>query len=474
VPRRWGLHTLTSRAVVAGVAVALLSVLVTALVAAPLAARAAERQARESLSDQARIMGELLRTRLQSPRAADEERLVAQWRALGVDAYLIRGGKADRAGLPQALVTHVSAGRVVSGKRLVRGRPALVEGRPLGGGNGVVLTRTLATGFWRRVVGAMLLPLSAGLAAGVLAGALLGRRLARPIRVAAGAANRLRAGERGVRVTVEPPREVADLAVSFNALAAALELSEGRQREFLMSVSHELRTPLTAIRGYAEALADGVVDGAGATRAGETVLAQAYQLERLVEDLLALARLEAVEFSLAPMHVDLASIVRDAAQAWRPRCDTAGVELRIEEPGGIVPAYTDPGRTRQILDGLLDNALRVVPPGTPVVLCVRSPAVVEIRDGGPGLSDADLAVAFDKGALSRRYEGERPVGSGLGLALVAGLARRLNGRIEAGHAVEGGARFTLTLPLTGSEHRTNETLSGLRHAWIHAQREERR
>ena len=71
---------------------------------------------------------------------------------------------------------------------------------------------------------------------------------------------------------------------------------------------------------------------------------------------------------------------------------------------------------------------------------------VEVRDGGPGFTDDDLAVAFERGALHQRYQGVRKVGSGLGLALAAGLVRRLGGRIEAGHAPEGGARFTVWLP----------------------------
>ena len=142
------------------------------------------------------------------------------------------------------------------------------------------------------------LPLLAGLAAGVVAGLLLARRLARPIRVAATAAARLRAGDRAVRVPVEPPDEVADLAHALNGLAAALATSEGRQREFLLSVSHELRTPLTTIRGYAEALADGVVGADGAQRHRADMLAEAEHLDRLVGDLLALARLEAADFPL--------------------------------------------------------------------------------------------------------------------------------------------------------------------------------
>jgi two-component system sensor histidine kinase BaeS len=110
---------------------------------------------------------------------------------------------------------------------------------------------------------------------------------------------------------------------------------------------------------------------------------------------------------------------------------------------------TDPGRIRQVVDGLCENALRIVPPGAPLILAVRAGAdagIVEVRDGGPGFTDDDLAVAFERGALYQRYRGLRKVGSGLGLALAARLVRRLGGTIEAGHAPEGGARFTVALP----------------------------
>jgi two-component system sensor histidine kinase BaeS len=146
--------------------------------------------------------------------------------------------------------------------------------------------------------------------------------------------------------------------------------------------------------------------------------------------------------------------VAAAAEAWAGRCANAGVLLHAELPQGPVDVRTDPGRIRQVIDGLLENALRVVPPGAPVVLAVRPPlalpgpafAVVEVRDGGPGFTDEDLAVAFERGALYQRYRGVRKVGSGLGLALAARLVRRLGGTIEAGHAPEGGARFTVGLP----------------------------
>jgi len=295
------------------------------------------------------------------------------------------------------------------------------------------------------------------LLAGLLAGVLLARRLARPIRNAARVAVRLSAGDRSVRLRPEPPAEAEDLAHAINALAAALKTSEGRQRDFLLSISHELRTPLTSLKGYAEALADGVVGPEGAQRAGQTMLAEAGNLERLITDLLALARLEAADFPVESVPVELIQLVHGTVESWAARGETAGIRLRTELPSVPVIVYTDPGRVRQVLDGLISNALRIVPAGAPIVLAVRGPAagvpghgIVEVRDGGPGFTDADLAVVFERGALYERYRGIRKVGSGLGLALAAGLVRRLGGRIEAGHAPEGGARFTVSLPTLAS------------------------
>jgi two-component system sensor histidine kinase BaeS len=195
-----------------------------------------------------------------------------------------------------------------------------------------------------------------------------------------------------------------------------------------------------------------VVDGDGARQAGVTILAEAERLDRLVEDLLALARLEADDFPLAPVRVDLVGIATDAGASWAPRCAALGVRLTVDVPPYPVVVETDPGRIRQVLDGLLENALRAAPQGAPVVVAVsteRASGVVEVRDGGPGLTDDDLAVAFQRGALYERYKGVRKVGSGLGLALAHRLIGRLGGHIEAGHAREGGARMSVLLPLAG-------------------------
>ncbi|MEV6966721.1 HAMP domain-containing sensor histidine kinase [Hamadaea sp. NPDC051192] len=441
---------MVTRAAFAGAAVALVSVLVTALVAIPIAVRVSDDRARQVLTEEAQLVTEVLRNRIDRGRTADEERLATTLRKRDVEIYLIRNGVSDRAGLPESVVKRVTAGQSVSLRMsLVNGRISLVEGRPVGDGDGVVLTAPAATGTAWAVLKGLWLPLGAGLLAGILAGVLLARRLTRPLRNAAVAAARIRAGDHAVRVPVEDPPEVADLALALNELAGALAVSEARQREFLLSISHELKTPLTTLRGYAEALADGVVQESETAPVGTTMLGEADHLARLIDDLLALARLDAVDFPLQAAVVDLVPVVRALREAWQPRCTAHGVPLVVRVPDAELMVTTDAGRVRQVIDGLLENALRVVPPGRPIVVeLTASPAaaVVEVRDGGPGFTDDDLAVAFQRGALHQRYQGVRKVGSGLGLALAAGLVRRLGGTISAGHAPEGGAALTVTLP----------------------------
>ncbi|MFF5230473.1 histidine kinase dimerization/phospho-acceptor domain-containing protein [Dactylosporangium sp. NPDC000521] len=461
---RSGFRSIAARSALVTCLVAVISVLVTALVGAPLAVQEANRAARIRLADEATLTAELLRPRFNTPRSTDEQVIVERLRNRGIEVYLIRAGQADREGLPDGVVRTVGAGRQVPVRRaMVDQRVRFVVGRPVGNaGNGVVLTERVPSrqATIARLWGQLWMALLAGLAAGLLAGVLLARRIARPIRTVADAANRLTAGDRSVTLDADGPAEVADLAHAVNALTAALATSEGRERDFLLSVSHELRTPLTTIRGYAEALADGVVGPDGAQRAGQTVLDEAERLDRLIADLLVLARLEAADLPVEVVDVDLTQLVAATAEAWGGRLTAAGLLLRTELPPMPVPVRTDPGRVRQIVDGLLENALRVVPSeqttGVPVVLALvwgPAEASIEIRDGGPGFTDDDLAVAFERGALSRRYQGARKVGSGLGLALAARMARRLGGRIEAGHAPEGGARFTVTVPFGPGERR---------------------
>lgn len=264
---------------------------------------------------------------------------------------------------------------------------------------------------------------------------------------------------------------MADVAGALNTLSSSLSRSEGRQRDFLLSVSHDLRTPLTGISGYAESLASGVVPPDETARVGAVVLTEARRLERLVGDLLDLARLGAEQPRVVSRPTDLVALGREVEAVWGKRCAAVGVPFRYVAPVEQASVTTDPARVRQLVDGLLENALRVTPAGRPIVVEIRpvpaSPmavagggdgvvagdglvagVVVEVRDGGPGLTDDDIPVAFEPSVLHERYRGLRPVGTGLGLAIVGRLAALLGGSVEAGHAPEGGARFTLWLPVT--------------------------
>jgi len=396
-----------------------------------------------------------------SPEASQQrarrilQALKVQSVTVSADGRLAGASALGRASISRADVSRLLGGGSVSKQRTVVGQRVLVEGRPTRVGGIVLLQRRAdATAFGDALIGRVLIALLVGVVLAIVLGVLLAQRISRPLRRTARAAHALAEGHRDVALTPEGPAEVAEVGFAVNALATALSHSEARQREFLLSVSHDLRTPLTAITGYAESLADGVVPPERAPAVGAIMLTEAKRLNRLVADLLDLARVGAQEFRIDLAAVDLTELARAAGLVWRDRCRAAGVVFRLEAPSVPVWCHTDPSRVRQILDGLFENALRVTPPGAPIVLSVRAEAelqamLLEVRDGGPGLTDADLAVAFERSALYERYRGIRQVGTGLGLAIVDGLARRLGGTVEAGHSAEGGARFTVRLPVAG-------------------------
>ena len=351
--------------------------------------------------------------------------------------------------LPPRLVRAGEIGRKVSTTVQGPAGATLVAIRPRRGGGSLVLAlprdsvEQQAQGSLLRIV----LALAIGLIVAIVAGALFARWLAKPLSGVAGTAARMARGERGVTVQQGGPAEVVAVADALGALDGALASSEARQREFLLSISHELRTPLTALRGYAEAISDGMVAPADLPGVGQVLIAETTRLDHFVADLLELARLEADDFTITPSEVNLGDVLRASRDAWLGRAAGLAVALDVETQD--VRLRSDPRRLRQIVDGLVENALRVSPEGSRIRLAGWADASgvsIEVRDGGPGLSQADAAVAFERGVLRERYRDSRPVGTGLGLSIAARLASRLGGTIRAGTAVAGGAVFTVTLP----------------------------
>jgi two-component system sensor histidine kinase BaeS len=454
--------TLAARIALVTTAVAVVAVLVAGLVSLGLVRSAGDEDARRTLAAlaDAAAQGSPGRAGAAAGPLGTRQRTRAQLTSLRIDFTLVNrqggtsGGPAD--GLAARALSReerlaVVGGQSVSLSRDVGGTRALIEARQTSSG-AIVLAQALSdASFARQAVGRIGIALLVGLAVAVVAGILLARLLARPLRRAAAAAHDLARGRRDVRLPPEGPAEVAEVADALTRLSGALATSEGRQRDFLLSVSHELRTPLTAITGFAESLADGVTTGADVAPVGRTVLGEARRLDRLVSDLLDLARLGAQDFRIDRHPVDLTALVASAGDVWRARCEAVGVHARVDLPHHPVLCITDPTRVRQIVDGLAENALRVTPAGAPMVLGLYElpgAAVLQVRDGGPGLTPEDCSVAFERSVLYQRYRGVRQVGTGVGLALVHGLSTRLGGTAEAGRAPEGGACFTVRLPLT--------------------------
>jgi signal transduction histidine kinase len=305
-----------------------------------------------------------------------------------------------------------------------------VERRPLGRAGGyLVLTGALA------------------LVAAALVSAYLARRMTRPIAAMEGAANQIAAGDLTARVDTSGMRddELASLTRTFNAMASELEIARGHERAFLLSVSHDLRTPLTSIKGYAEAIVDGTVDGADdRIRAARVVEAEARRLERLVADLLDLARLDAHQFSLTPRPGDARDVVEATVAGFLPTARDYGVALGLA-PGDAAPADADPERLGQMVGNLVENALKYAASSVSVDVA-RADGRIEIHvdDDGPGVPDDDRARVFDRLYTARPVAG-RPVGTGIGLAIVHELAHAMGGDAWCESLVPAGTRFVVTI-----------------------------
>jgi two-component system sensor histidine kinase BaeS len=172
-----------------------------------------------------------------------------------------------------------------------------------------------------------------------------------------------------------------------------------------------------------------------------------------VQDLIDLARLGRGQFAVSPVDADVTAVLREAVPAAAERAAAQGVSVEQQVPDGPLLARVDPGRLRQVLDNLLDNATRSSPAGYPVLVAARllpgGWVEVAVVDRGPGIASEDLPRAFDRGYLWSRYRGTRTVGSGLGLAIVKALcdAMGVTVRAESGREYgRGGTAFRLALP----------------------------
>jgi signal transduction histidine kinase len=277
-----------------------------------------------------------------------------------------------------------------------------------------------------------------------LLGLYLSRRITRPVLALSRATDEIARGSYDVDLPpVRGGDEIGHLADSFRQMAARLSDAERQERNFLMSVSHELRTPLTAIRGHVDALREGVAEDPEAREASLEVIArEGARLERLVGDVLDLAKLEAHRFTVHTEEVDMKRLCDQAYNSFGEEARRRSIDYakRFEAQPTIV---SDGDRVLQIISNLLSNAFRWTPDGGRVQLelsAANGRVSVAVDDSGPGVAVDEQERIF------RPFWSRDDSGTGLGLAIAHELAAALGGSIALDSRPGEGSRFELVLP----------------------------
>ena len=281
---------------------------------------------------------------------------------------------------------------------------------------------------------------------------LFSRSVVAPVLAMSQATQRIAAGRYSERVQVPGGDELAQLASRFNQMAEKLDQVEAMRRRLIGDVSHELRTPLTAIKGSMEGLMDGVLPANEETF--QQIHAEADRLNRLVDDLQELSRVEARAYPLEIRPLDVFSLVQMVTKRLAPQADSKRISLNSGLPANLPTVLADEDRAIQVLTNLIGNALQYTPEGGKVAISARrlnGEVQISVQDTGLGIPPEHLTHIFDRfyrvdasRSRSRRVGG----GSGIGLTIARALVEAHGGRIWAESAGEGqGSTFTFTLPI---------------------------
>ncbi|HEY8179681.1 MAG TPA: ATP-binding protein, partial [Candidatus Limnocylindria bacterium] len=284
-----------------------------------------------------------------------------------------------------------------------------------------------------------------GAVAGVLLGGLVAwwlvRRVMRPLQRLSVGTQRIAAGDLSARVEVPPNNELAEVAISFNQMAASLERMEQLRRALVEDVAHELRTPLTTLRGYTEALADGLVQPTPEML--RTVRDEIERMSRLVEGLDALARNERSARQQVLAEVQLGDVVRRTLALADPTLRVRDIRVRIDEPETIPVVMADPDGIGQVVSNLVQNAVDYTVDGGEVVarLTAEGGGVrCEIANTGPDIPPDELPLIWERLHRADPSRTRSTGGAGIGLALVRQIIERHRGEVGAS---SGGGRTAI-------------------------------
>ncbi|MEX2162046.1 MAG: HAMP domain-containing sensor histidine kinase [Anaerolineales bacterium] len=292
----------------------------------------------------------------------------------------------------------------------------------------------------------------AGLAAlllSLLLAFLMTRSITSPLQRVSAAARQFANGQRQV-IQPEGPAELRQLARTFNEMGDKVVTSQQSQRDFVANISHDLKTPLTSIQGFAQAILDGTARGAnGVNQAAQVISTEAGRMQSLVQDLLELARMDAGVMQLDLQTFEIETLVNEINQKFIPLASQAEVELKITL-GDPLTIKGDFERLTQAISNLVENALKVSPPGKSVEVISRGGkgfVEIEVCDSGPGIPAKEAKRIFERFYQvdkSRKTGANR--GAGLGLSIAQQILQAHGGSIRVESQVGAGARFIVRLP----------------------------
>jgi signal transduction histidine kinase len=339
------------------------------------------------------------------------------------------------------------------------GMSAMMAGNNAMMGNAQTVQVELFSNYQAAVTESLSLAAVAALIAAVIASYLISRQVVIPVQRIMGISHRIAEGEYEERIKVSGNLhkneldELDQLALSFNQMADKLEKTETMRRQLIGDVTHELRTPLTAIKGYMEGLMDGVIPTTSETF--QLVFTEADRLQRLVNGLQELSRVEAGAFHLKIEPITINSLIETVTSHLARQFEEKGIQIETKLDNEPLKVFADKDRILQVLTNLVGNALQYTPTGGKVVISAsltKSEAIITIMDTGIGISPDHLPLIFNRFYRTDKSRSRVSGGSGIGLTIAQALVKAHHGRIGAESAGEGkGTTFYFTLPVA-AEH----------------------
>ncbi|WP_283608645.1 sensor histidine kinase [Faecalispora anaeroviscerum] len=330
--------------------------------------------------------------------------------------------------------------------------PTLTVGTPIQSGGkviGALLLHSPVEGMNEAVsqgFGVLAISISVALVLSILLSIVLAVAFTKPLKKMKNSAMQLACGDYCVKTNVLQKDEIGELAATIDILSERLDLASREserlnklRRDFVANISHELRTPVTVIRGSLEALCDEVVTDPEQVKSyHRQMLNESMFLQRLVNDLLDLSRLQNTDFKIEMQEISLCDVLSDVVRSARHMAQLKNVEIRQEHDTQMCAAFGDYGRLRQMFLIILDNAIKFSPQGGAVTVSLKD-KTVSIRDNGIGIAQEDLPYIFDRFYQVKSEENKS--GTGLGLAIAKQIADRHNIRILVNNRQNEGTEF---------------------------------